>query len=122
MTLFVNKEFAGHAGGTLKFKIECDALTNEDVETIASIVARTHRFRIVYGVPRGGLRLARALEKHLSPDGDILIVDDVLTSGKSMEEAREQCGGDAIGIVIFARGQCPSWVKPIFQLAPWAGP
>lgn len=122
MTLFVDTEFTGHAGARLKFKIECDALTDEDIETIAAIIARTHTFSRVHGVPRGGLRLAHALEKYISPDGLALIVDDVLTSGMSMEEARSDYDDETLGIVIFARGPCPSWVKSVFQLAEWAGP
>jgi orotate phosphoribosyltransferase len=122
MSIFVDKEFTGHAGANLKFKIECDALTNEDIETIASIIARNYTFREVHGVPRGGLRLASALEKHLSPEGVILVVDDVLTSGMSMEEAMKSHEGETLGIVIFARGPCPRWVDPIFQLSEWAGP
>jgi hypothetical protein len=122
MSLFVNKEFAGHAGTKLKFKIECDALTDDDIETIASIIARSYTFSKVQGVPRGGLRLAQALEKYRSPDGLTLIVDDVLTSGMSMEKARKDCEDETLGIVIFARGPCPEWVEPVFQLSAWAGP
>jgi orotate phosphoribosyltransferase len=122
MALFIDNEFTGHAGSTLKFKIECDALTHEDIEAIAAIIARTHTFSKVHGVPRGGLRLAQALEKYVSPDGLTLIVDDVLTSGMSMEEARKDCKDEILGIVIFARGPCPEWVKPVFQLSEWAGP
>jgi hypothetical protein len=64
------------------------------------------------------VRFAKALEKYIDPDGDIrLIVDDVLTTGTSMEEARKQLGwDDATGIVIFARGRCPDWILPIFDM------
>jgi|SRR3989338_1941255 len=122
MALFIDSEFTGHAGSKLKFKIECDALTDEDIETLASIIARSHIFSKIHGVPRGGLRLAQALEKHISPDGLTLIVDDVLTSGMSMEEARKNCEDETLGIVLFARGPCPGWIKPVFQLSEWAGP
>lgn len=121
MALFVDSEFTGHAGGKLKFKIECDALSDEDIETIASIIARSYTFRSVHGIPRGGLRLAKALQKHCSAEGSVLIVDDVLTSGASMEEAKKKIGS-AIGIVIFARGIRPNWVKAVFELSAWAGP
>lgn len=120
MALFIDNEFTGHAGTRLSFKIECDALTYEDIQTIASIIARNHTFSRVCGVPRGGLRLAEALQKHLSPDGLTLIVDDVLTSGMSMEEARKEHGEETLGVVVFARGPCPEWVRPVFQLSEWA--
>lgn len=43
----------------------------------------------------------------------ILIVDDVLTTGKSMKEQRGK-RIDAVGIVVFARGPCPAWIRPLF--------
>lgn len=122
MPLFVDTEFTGHAGAQLKFKIECDALSSEDINTLAAIIARNHTFSRVIGVPRGGLRLAQALEKYISPEGLTLIVDDVLTSGMSIEEARKDCEDEVLGIVIFARGPCPSWAQAVFQLSEWAGP
>lgn len=120
MSLFENREFISHSGLTLSFKINCDALADEDIETLANIIAKKFSFSKIYGVPQGGLRLAKALEKHLSPMGPTLIVDDVLTTGKSMEEAKEKIGGDPIGVVIFARGFYPLWVRPIFTLLKWA--
>lgn len=64
-------------------------------------------------MPRGGLRLAEALKLYVT-EGALLIVDDVLTTGASMEEFRN--GREALGAVIFARGHCPSWVVPLFQM------
>jgi len=122
MALFIDKEFTGHAGGKLLFKIDCDGLSDEDIDTVAAIVARSLSFREVHGIPRGGLRLARALGRYCSSEGTVLIVDDVYTTGKSMGEARQRIGAEAIGIVIFARSPCPKWVKPVFQLSEWAGP
>lgn len=126
-TLFVRKDFVMHSGGTAHYKIECDALTDDDLETLAFIVAqKTQQYtqhegsgiQRVYGVPRGGTRFAHALEKHVDRRGSVrLIVDDVLTTGRSMEEARKELNWeDAIGVVIFARGTCPNWIKPIFDM------
>src|SRR3989344_3316474 len=118
MTLFENKSFVSHVGLVLPFKIDCDALSDEDIETLACIVARKFTFNRVYGIPRGGVRLAHALEKYVSPEGPLLIVDDVLTTGKSMEEAKKKYGDEnTIGVVIFARGACPPWIQAIFMLA-----
>ena len=69
----------------------------------------------MYGVPTGGTRLADALGPYKTDEGVDLIVDDVLSTGASMEEARKQFL-DPIGVVIFARGQCPDWVYPVFEM------
>lgn len=121
MALFAKNEFTGHAGGTLSFKIECDDLSYEDIETLAWIVSRKLKFKEVHGIPRGGLRLAKALEQYCVPEGDIFIVDDVLTTGKSMEDMRQEVGGSPKGLVIFARNECPDWVQSIFNLSDWVG-
>ena len=106
-----------HSGGIAQYKIEADALTDEDIETLAWIIAQKGKFRSVYGVPTGGTRLANALEKYKSDTGVRLIVDDILTTGASMELAKQELGwNDAIGIVIFARNRCPHWVRPIFEM------
>lgn len=131
MGLFCYGNFKLHSGSETFFKINCDALTDEDLDTlVALIMEKVTWFAKVEGVPTGGLRLAEKLAKYAKgeyaetrvmgrADGKIyntplLIVDDVLTSGASMEEQR--AGRKAQGVVIFARGKCPDWVKPIFQM------
>lgn len=116
--LFVAESFTSHAGLPLTFKIECDALTDEDIRCCAHEIAkRVPPFRTVEGVPRGGLRLAEALRPHTRASGDLLIVDDVLTTGESMERHRSGRTA-AVGAVIFARGPCPWWVTPLWALIP----
>ena len=117
--LFKGGSFKSHAGLELSFKVECDALTNNDLETLADTVGNKIEYSNVYGIPRGGVRFAEALEKYKSSSGPTLIVDDVLTTGTSMEEARKEYGKDSVGLVIFARGTCPAWVKSIFNLSDW---
>lgn len=113
MALIVAKSFVSHSGLNLDFKIDCDALSDADIAALAAIIARRVEFGSVLGIPRGGLRLAKALEPYASV-GPRLIVDDVLTTGASMEAARMS---DAdIGVVIFARGPCPDWVTPVFRV------
>jgi len=46
--------------------------------------------------------------------GRLLIVDDVCTTGASMEAHRR--GRDALGAVLFARGPVPSWVYSLFSM------
>lgn len=115
--LFIKQDWVMHSGGTAHYKIDCDCLTDNDIETIAFIISRKGKFSEVYGVPRGGTRLQHALEKYRTPGGVRLIVDDVLTTGRSMEEARQtKDWPDAVGVVVFARNMCPDWIKPIFQM------
>jgi hypothetical protein len=60
--------------------------------------------------------------------GPHLIVDDVLTTGGSMERLREERrkllppgtmvepGNWIVGAVVFSRGQCPLWVSALFRM------
>jgi orotate phosphoribosyltransferase len=120
MNLFQSGRFKLHSGRISKFKIECDALADTDWETIADIVGRKLLFSDVIGIPTGGTKLAEGLEKYAKPDSDlpILIVDDVFTSGKSMEKVKTELGSNVIGIVLFARTIPSKWITPIFQLYP----
>ena len=113
MNLFKGGKFVLHSGASSSFKIDCDSLTDEDIFNIARIISEKKIFSSVYGVPSGGTRLAKALEKYCNDWGPRLVVDDVLTTGNSMKEVYKD--GDT-GVVIFARGECPKWVRPIFQM------
>lgn len=113
--LFQRKTFTTHSGKVAHYKIECDALTDEDIETLAWLISKRGDIKEVHGIPRGGDRLAAALRKYCTPSGVTLIVDDVLTTGKSMEVARAKIGQYAVGVVIFARASCPSWIQPLFK-------
>ena len=101
MNLFQIGTFTSHAGKELHWKIECDALTDEDWECLAKMISERTQFGKVYGIPRGGVKLEKALEKYANPKSSVrLVVDDVWTTGKSMMEAMNP--GD-LGYVIFAR-------------------
>ena len=113
--LFQLGNFKSHSGEVLPWKIDCDALTPENWNCLAYMIAeKVGGFGKLEGVPRGGLALVEALKFHRYRSGPFLIVDDVLTTGRSMEEQRN--GRDAIGAVVFARGPCPSWVTSLFQM------
>ena len=62
MSLFRSGRFTLHSGDTSTLKIDCDALSDEDWQSIAVQVANRFKFRAVVGVPSGGLPFARALE------------------------------------------------------------
>lgn len=120
MNLFEKKTWRMHSGAESNFKIECDSLTFFDWDTIAYLIAKYIPFSEVAGVPRGGLKLSRSLKEYRQGSGPLLIVDDVLTTGKSMERMKdvylEQYENDIVGVVLFARGKCPDWITPIFQM------
>ncbi len=137
MSLFMLGDFVLSSGTRSNFKIDCDALTDEDIEALAAMIRQmVGPFGSVEGVPKGGLRLAAAMEPYVfvtptfvpSPH---LIVDDVLTAGGSMNRLRDVRGGSCTatgatikGAVIFARGDCPVWVDALFQMPQcfWPAP
>ena len=128
MSLLIERDFVSHSGELLPWKIDCDSLNDEDIETLAAIIGKRYGFKKVIGIPSGGDRLAAALEKYEDPElWSTLIVDDVMTTGNSMREAREDLGDDnmVMGVVIFSRmlaGDCPVWIKPIFQVWEYEDP
>ena len=113
--------FTSNAGLELPFKIDLDALTDVDWDCLAQMVAAEFTFSHVEGVPTGGLKFAEALKPYAMPgwrDGVLLIVDDVLTTGGSME--RQRAGREALGVVAFSRVRAvPIWITPIFRLGPF---
>lgn len=116
--MFNLKKFVMHSGEHSFWKIECDSLTFYDWRTLASITASlVGPFGKVEGVPRGGLKLAEFLKPYAVESGITLIVDDVLTTGRSMEEQRAG-RKDCVGVVVFARGPVPEWIKPLFVVNP----
>lgn len=113
--MFRDCNFIGHSGDFLGFKIECDDLSDQDIRFLARLVNSKFKFGAVEGIPTGGNRFAEALQEFVTT-GPTLIVDDVLTTGKSMNAARKAVSDR--GVVIFARGPCPEWVTPIFTMNP----
>ena len=119
-SLFIKREFKSNSGLELTWKIDCDALTDEDIETIAFIIHKRleFSFKKAIGIPRGGLRLAKALQKYSNPESRlVLLVGDVLTTGRSMNEWRERLGKRyawIAGVVIFARAEPDEWITPVF--------
>lgn len=131
MSLFVPQTFVGHSGDTLHWKIECDALTEEDWRCLALMACSVvPPFNRVEGIPRGGLPFAEALSEHVSPTAHAwLLVDDVWTTGESMSEAlapfREAPPQDAdwpMCLVAFTRQPLPIWCRAVISVNPSVGP
>lgn len=125
--LFVSERFTSHSGLMLPFKVECDALTDEDWKCLACIAHQElglPEWYTTLGVPRGGWKFSFALDKFNNTNAKhFLVVDDVFTTGKAMEEARALIQKvnplfTVIGVVAFARAKCPDWITPIWQLNP----
>jgi orotate phosphoribosyltransferase len=120
MSLFNLGDFTLSGGAKANWKIDCDALTEDDWITLASLVRElVPLYSSVEGVPGGGTKLAKHLARTCTISGPHLIVDDVLTTGESVQKALDlaiKSQKPVVGVVIFARGQCPAWIKPIFQM------
>lgn len=109
------------SGRVSNFFIDCDALTDEDWVAIAELIRDKIMFSGVLGIPSGGTKLASLLRKYENENTNapFLIVDDVLTTGASMEELRRGLTSifNCIGFVVFARGKPPGWVKTLSELS-----
>lgn len=121
--LLLHGDFTLHSGRASNFKIDCDALSDEDLATAAWFISlRCSPFGRVSWIPTGGTRLAQALEPHITPGVDnVLLVDDVWTTGDSMRRARLDIEGDVDveGWVLFARSALPWWCRAMFKLDSW---
>jgi len=125
MTLFQIGDYTLNSGLKSEWKIDCDALTDEDIETLAYIASqRLPPFSDVVGIPRGGLRLAKAMEQYTSyARFNLLICDDVYTTGGSMRRAYEEYTNQfpsISGLVIFDRNidplhHRPHWITRLFS-------
>lgn len=120
MSLFKIGTYKLHSGQTSSWIIDCSALTDDDWDWAAKYVSNYIKFKSVEGVPNGGLKFAKALEPYLSKDGlgVLLIVDDVLTTGASMEAQR--AGRRAQGFVLFDRRERftsdLTWIRAIWNM------
>jgi hypoxanthine phosphoribosyltransferase len=107
----------------LPWVFDYGALTIDDYQEIARLICWKFAFSEVHSGHRGGCRLVNFLRPHCEAGYPVLIVDDVLVTGRAMAVARRQFGADGkpvIGIVILARGKCPDWVWPILSVNEWA--
>ena len=121
--LFQSVDFKSHSGLELKWKIECDALSDPEWFTISQmIMEKSVPFKEAIGIPRGGTKLGNLLNQYgtRKKEDPILLVDDVLTTGESMKEFKTKRTwrnpADYIGWVVFARTKTPKWITALFQM------
>lgn len=120
--LFQTGRFTLASGEWSCFKIECDALSDKEIWALASLLKDVlPRYGQVEGVPTGGERLASAMRGWSYGSGHpTLIVDDVYTTGGSIE-AHRAGRRNVIGAVLFARRPVRhGWVTALFTLAEGA--
>ena len=129
MNLFVKEDFISHAGNPLTWKIECDALSDDDWACIAHMIIEreTRSFSKVIGIPRGGKKLEEALQPYVSFGiYPVLVVDDVWTTGTSFAEFTQiqtikqeldEC--EWFGWAAFARNFIPTDSKVNALLRMW---
>lgn len=124
--LFQLCDFILASGARCLWRIECDAITPAGWEALALMAAeRLPPFGSVYGVPRGGLPFAEAMKPHRTPGcRRALVCEDVVTTGGSISRFVQVMKDDpqelfpwCVGVCVFARGTCPKWVIPLFQMA-----
>jgi len=124
--LFASGNFELHSSEQSNWKIECDVLTEDDYETLAYIVAK--EWKLMYNGVKSiegnnsyifAEKLRNYQQNWTNGINTLLIVDDVLTTGHSMQNVydiwEDAKNINLIGVVIFARGECPKWIRPIFQ-------
>ena len=123
--LFQSIDFKSHSGLNLNWRIECDTLSSSEWATLSNMIMESSPpFSKVLGIPQGGVKLAALLNEHATGNekDPVCIVDDVLTTGASMEHFLSQYSRNrdipfmAIGWVVFARVKTPEWVTALFQM------
>ena len=120
--LFQKIDFVSHSGIDLTWKIEMDALGKKEWKCLAHMIMEYEGrpFCEAIGIPSGGVYLGALLNEHSTKNYEehpYLIVDDVLTTGRSMEEYAKKYDNNVIGWVIFSRTHLHSdWITPLFQM------
>lgn len=107
--LFQQGNFRLASGQQSWWKLDCDGLTDEDWAVLARLAVEIHPWMQSYtptGVATGGEPFAAALEPYCTPSGPPLVVDDVITTGGSIERVRREIGELlAPALVAFQRGE-----------------
>lgn len=124
--MFKTGDFTLKSGEKSSWKIDCDALSVEDWDALAQMALPfVQPFNAVYDCGGASMQFAAALIPFISKSGAPLVVDDVFTSGATMEAVRinvvpKELDGPmgCKGVVVFARHKPLPWVRAMFQ---WMG-
>lgn len=128
--LLKSGNFTLHSGEKSDWIIDCDALTEDDLAVVARMILRKYsRFSSVGCPPShegsAAIRLKdmlAPLASDIRPKYRLLIVDDVFTTGSSMNDIRageklfREPKLEIVGAVIFARRPTPDWIYSVFQV------
>ena len=123
--LFQYGTFKSHAGLMLNWKIECDALSKEEWDCLAAMIAEREPrpFCRVEGIPRGGIPLAKALSKYSTGNQKdrVLICDDIWTTGKSFRDYTQEhyptwLINQGLKWVVFARKMTTDGTRALFTM------
>lgn len=129
MSLIQVGDFTLRSGRKSNYKIECDGITPAAWEGYAAIAGPRLVFGQVFGVPRGGVPFAAALQKYTTPYSSVvLIAEDVFTTGGSMTRFRDTLvtngyvnpDAKVTGLALYGRGEPLDWVRILFQMPSWA--
>lgn len=110
MNLFMLGDFTLNSGVKSRWKIECDALTDDDWLGLAELIRIiVGPFSNVIAVPRGGNKLCDVVMDFDTVErAPLLIVDDVFTTGGSLKRLIDRLPGPfcdgIVAAVAFARG------------------
>jgi hypothetical protein len=122
MDLFQSVDFISHSGLHLTWKIECDAISEEEWKTFAKIVREyeSKPWSEVLGIPRGGVKFAKALDEYSTHNTNhpLLIADDVYTTGRSFRDfSKNITDKELIKWCVFARNPIKELdIKALFTL------
>lgn len=114
-SLFETGSFKLANAGYSSFRINADVLTVDDWNALTHLALQIiPPFGSVVPVPTGGIPFADALKPYTT-EGPVLVVDDVLTTGKSIIDMSAQFE-DSILLVAFSRMPRAQWFHTIFTL------
>ncbi|MEK9774522.1 MAG: hypothetical protein VW298_02790 [Candidatus Woesearchaeota archaeon] len=119
--LFQKIDFISHSGLPLTWKIECDGISSDEWVALAHIIREYEKrnWQYAIGIPRGGVKLAKELDKYSTNDinDPILIVDDVYTTGRSFRDFSENfVDSEIIKWCVFARKPIQEDVNALFTM------